>query len=226
MAPSRAVGFDLDGTLFDHRGAARTGAEQFLTGMGVTVTPSVLDAWSAAEDEHFERWRSGEIGFQEQRRERLRTVLPPLGIVLPRDPDALDSVFERYLDAYRAAWRAFPDVVPLLRELRTRGYRLGLLTNGSAAQQSEKLAATGLVAALDAVCISERIGVQKPDEGAFHALADALGVPASACLFVGDDPVRDVAGARSAGMCTVLVDRYADGAPDVRHQVLSALGES
>ncbi|MDP4333673.1 HAD family hydrolase [Curtobacterium sp. A7_M15] len=226
MTAVRAIGFDLDGTLFDHRTAGRTGAEQFLTGLGATVTPPVLDAWSAAEDEHFERWRSGEIDFREQRRERLRTVLPPLGLALPHDPGALDGLFERYLDAYRAAWRAFPDSLPLLRELRQRGHRLGLLTNGSAAQQSEKLAVTGLDAAFDVVCISEHIGAQKPDARAFAVLADGLGVPASECLFVGDDPVHDAAGARSAGMTAVLVDRYTSGAPDVRRQVLAALGES
>ncbi|WP_416394145.1 MULTISPECIES: HAD family hydrolase [unclassified Curtobacterium] len=226
MRAPRAVGFDLDDTLFDHRGAARAGAAAFLAGLGVTVTPSVLDAWSDAEDTQFERWRSGEIGFQEQRRERLRTVLPPLGIALPRDDRGLDVVFEQYLGAYRAAWRVFPDVLPLLGELRSRGHRLGLLTNGTTAQQSEKLRVTGLDTAFDVVCTSERIGVQKPDARAFHVLADELGVPATACLFVGDDPVRDVAGARSVGMHAVLVDRRTGDPSGLRARVLTALGEA
>lgn len=221
----RAVGFDLDDTLFDHRGAARAGARRFLTGLGATVTEDVLDAWSRAEDRQYERWRSGAIGFQEQRRERLRIVLPALGLALPTAEDALDALFDDYLVAYRDAWRVFPDVIPLLGSLRERGYLLGLLTNGSAAQQHDKLARTGLVDAFDAVCVSEEIGVHKPGRRAFTTLADRLGVDPGACLFVGDDVEKDIAGAGGAGMRTAHVDRTAGGTNDLAELVDAALGD-
>ncbi len=92
MTAVRAVRFDLDGTLFDHRGAARAGAAAFLEGLGVTATESALAAWSAAEDVQFERWRSGRISFRDQRRERLRVVLPPLGLAVPDEDAALDAL--------------------------------------------------------------------------------------------------------------------------------------
>lgn len=79
MGVLRAVCFDLDGTLFDHRGSARAGATHFLESLKVAAAESALDSWFAAEDEQFERWRSGQISFQEQRRERLRTAQPSLG---------------------------------------------------------------------------------------------------------------------------------------------------
>ena len=202
----RAVGFDLDGTLFDHRGSARAGASAFLGGLGLDVTEAALDAWFAAEDEQFERWRSGEISFQEQRRERLRGVLPPLGIDVPEDDVGLDAMFEDYVRAYRISWRAFPDALPLLHHLRSRGFRLGVLTNGTEEQQRDKLVRTGLDGAFDVVCTSERIGFQKPDSRAFVTLAGELGVDPADCLFVGDNPAHDIAGARAAGMRAVLVD--------------------
>lgn len=228
----RAVGFDLDGTLFDHRGSGRAGAAAFLGGLGLEVTESALDAWFAAEDEQFERWRSGEISFQEQRRERLRTVLPQVGVDVPGDDVGLDALFEDYLRAYRASWRAFPGALPLLRELRSRGVRLGVLTNGTEEQQRDKLARTGLDGAFDVVCTSERIGFQKPDERAFLALADALGVDPAACLFVGDDPAHDIAGARAAGMRALLVGPAAGvaagghvpaGVPRAEDEIVTAL---
>lgn len=219
----RAVCFDLDDTLFDHRGAARTGVRTFLGRQGVEVTDSVIAAWSRAEDEQYERWRTGEIGFADQRRERLRTVLPPLGIAVPTSAAALDALFDEYLAAYRDAWRVFPDVLPLLRSLRERGCRLGLLTNGAESQQLDKLARTGLDEAFDAVCVSERIGVQKPDQRAFTLLAERLGVDPQACVFVGDDPEKDVSGARRAGMHAVLVDRADPAAPDLATMVETAL---
>lgn len=223
MHQLRAVCFDLDDTLFDHRGAARTGVRRFLGDLGVDVDEAVLAEWFRAEDEQYERWRTGEIDFAEQRRERLRIVLPPLGVALPADEAGLDALFDDYLAAYRDAWCVFPDVAPLLRSLRERGYRIGLLTNGSEAQQLDKLARTGLDEAFDAVCVSERIGVQKPDPRAFTILAERLGVDPAACLFVGDDPERDVAGARRAGMRAVLVDRADPEAVDLSTVVETAL---
>ena len=223
MGTPRAIGFDLDGTLFDHHGSARAGVTRFLQGFGVEATEAVLRDWFTAEDEQFERWRSGAISFQEQRRARLRTVLPPLGVVVPEDDAGLDAVFDDYSGAYRDAWRLFPESLPLLHELREHGHRLGLLTNGTETQQRDKLARTGLADAFDVVCTSERIGFQKPDVRAFGTLARELGVDPADCLFVGDDPERDVVGARAAGMRAVLVDHGQPERPGIRELVLSAL---
>lgn len=223
MGSLRAVGFDLDGTLFDHRGAAAAGATAFVEGLGAVATADVLRAWSTAEHEQFERWRRGEIDFREQRRERLRAVLPMIGHAVPTDPGRLDTLFEDYLHAYRAAWTAFPGSAALLRELRTRGFRLGLLTNGTEEQQRDKLVRVGLDGAFDVVCTSERIGVQKPGARAFTTLAEELDVDPSDCLFVGDSIEHDVVGARGAGMRAVLVDHAAAGGADVRSLVTSAI---
>ncbi|NQX22779.1 HAD family hydrolase [Curtobacterium sp. VKM Ac-2852] len=223
MPTPRAICFDLDGTLFDHRGSARVGVTRFLQGLGVEVTEAAIGAWFTAEDEQFERWRSGVIGFQDQRRARLRTVLPQLGVAVPGNDAGLDAVFDDYLRAYREAWRLFPESLALLHELRDLGHCLGLLTNGTETQQLDKLARTGLADAFDVVCISERIGFQKPDVRAFHALTAQLDVDPADCLFVGDDPERDVAGARAAGMRAVLVDHAQPEAPGLRALVLSAL---
>lgn len=103
MASVRAVGFDLDGTLFDHAGAASTAVDAFVAELGVQPTTATRRLWLDAEAVHFERWRSGEIAFGEQRRERLRSVLPGLGLPVPSSPDGLDALFATYLDGYRAA---------------------------------------------------------------------------------------------------------------------------
>lgn len=221
--PLRAVGFDLDGTLFDQRRSAEAGLDAFLRMLGVAPSPRSRLTWFAAEELHFERWRAGEITFQEQRRERLRTVLPHLGLEPPADVAGLDELFDSYLTAYRRAWRPFPDSVRLLTTLRSAGLRVGVLTNGTEEQQLDKLRTVGLLNLLDVVCTSERIGAQKPDPKAFQAFAHELGVPPDACLFVGDNPGHDVAGASAAGMQPLLVDRYDEHADGIALAVEEAL---
>lgn len=219
----RAVGFDLDGTLFDHRRSAQEAVDAFLGTLGVESSPAARTQWFAAEDVQFERWRSGRISFQEQRRERLRTVLPQLGLQAPTEDAELDELFDCYLDAYRGSWRPFADSADVLADLRSQGLKIGLLTNGTQEQQLDKLRSIGLLDAFDVVCTSERIGAPKPDPDAFITLADELGVAASDCLFVGDNPNHDIAGAKTAGMHALLVDRYGEHARGIASAIAEEL---
>lgn len=205
----KAVGFDLDGTLFDHRGAASTAIDTLIRSFGAEPSARVRHIWFENEDAEFERWRLGEISFQEQRRRRLRAVMLALGLSPPENDGGLDAFFDEYLVAYRSSWKPFPDSVEVLTDLRRRGFKLGVLTNGAQEQQIDKLRAVGLHELVDAVFTSEALGVQKPDTRAFRSLAEGLGALPAECVFVGDHPEHDVAGARAAGMTAVLIDRYA-----------------
>ncbi|MBO0594434.1 HAD family hydrolase [Nesterenkonia sp. E16_7] len=223
MSELKAIGFDLDGTLFDHRGSAGSAVDRFIHQLGLDPSPHACTVWFAAEAAQFERWRSGQVSFQEQRRERLRTVLPVLGVDPPTADSELDELFELYLNAYRDEWRAFPESLELLMTLRASGYGIGLLSNGSQEQQLDKLRRTGLGRAFDVVCISEGIGVQKPDAQAFRLLAERLRVDPTECLFVGDDPVQDTAGAHASGMRSLLVSRDGDHLGGIAEAVYAQL---
>lgn len=115
------------------------------------------------------------------------------------------------------------DVAEVLSSLRDRGYRLGVLTNGSEDQQLGKLSATGVAEFFDVVCISETIGVQKPDSRAFDTLARSLEVESHQCLFIGDDFDQDVVGATAAGMQAFLIERRRKGARGLSAVIEAAL---
>ncbi|MFD3444692.1 HAD family hydrolase [Microbacteriaceae bacterium 4G12] len=237
MAGVSAVAFDLDGTLLDHRTASASAFEHLVRELGGTVTPGLQQAWWEAEDRHFEAWRQGLISFDEQRRRRLRDILPLVGSVEARPGDAgfrarglqdgdlsgrglsderLDRIFGIYLAAYESAWCVFPEVAAVLDAVRSAGIPVGLLTNGSERQQEEKLARTRIRDRFDVVCTSEALGVAKPDPQAFATLCSRLGVPPAEVLFVGDDYRADILGARAAGLRTYFVDRSGDGREDAR----------
>jgi putative hydrolase of the HAD superfamily len=208
------VGFDLDGTLFDHHGSASEGVNFLVRSLGVEPSDQTRSLWFAVEDDGFRKWSNGEFSFQEQRRYRLRTVLPALGVNVP-DDNALDLLFDTYLGAYRAAWKAFPGAAEALQAVRARSLTVGVLTNGSQEQQTSKLRSTGLYDLVDVVCTAEELGLWKPDPRAFHEFAHRLGVAPSECLFVGDHPDQDIAGATAAGMPAVIVDHYTESPTDL-----------
>ena len=204
-----AVGFDLDGTLFDHEGAARSAIVTFLTTREWIHPGDAGVAWLQLEDVHFHEYTAGSISFQEQRRRRMRGLLDSIGL----EPDAhdVDGLFADYLDHYRSAWVPYSDVAATLSELRSMGLVLAVLTNGEQAQQEDKLRRMGVFDEFDAVLAASDLPAFKPSRLAFEALCAAVNQPASSVAYVGDDLAVDAIGARAAGLTSVWIDRHGRG---------------
>jgi putative hydrolase of the HAD superfamily len=132
----------------------------------------------------------------------------------------LDSVFTRagvmataaFLASYYEAWDPHtltdPDVPPLLRELRRRGIKIGVLSNTMWPREAHEriFMRDEVLDLIDGAVYSSEIPWVKPHPEAFRAAMAAVGVTDPAdCVFVGDRPYDDVYGAKSAGMRAVLV---------------------
>lgn len=106
-----------------------------------------------------------------------------------------------------------------LQALKGEGFTLGIVTNGTAKGQSDKIARTGIARYMDTVVISETAGYKKTDTRIFQLAADNLHVKTQECIFVGDIWSTDIIGSCTAGMkpvwywphgtrdCTYPVDR-------------------
>lgn len=107
--------------------------------------------------------------------------------------------------------RPWPEARDVLRELRGRGYKLGVVTNcskhlGHIAAQRVGAGADGRENMFDAVISSEESGFYKPATQAYQAVLDATGVEARDVLFVAGS-AGDVEGATNAGMRVVWHNR-------------------
>ena len=95
-----------------------------------------------------------------------------------------------------------------IRALRARGIKIGILTNGPSELQRRKLRLIGIEDEVDAVAVSEEIGVSKPDPEAYARAVELLGLAPGEVAMVGDHVVNDVAGALAAGLgAAVWVER-------------------
>ena len=226
-APARRpplVLLDLDGTLLDHVTSVRRALERWSAELAPPRVPEdLLGAWLAAEQRHFPAWRDGSASFAEQRRRRLRDVLPLLGLPVGGDAD-LDAVFAGYLTAYEAAWTAFDDVDDALAGLAAAGMPTAVLTNGVVPQQRAKLAALGLLDRVGPALTAEELGVAKPDPRVFARACAQLGRPPAEVVSVGDDHALDVVAARAAGLRAVHLDREGAGPEDEAHRTTTLRG--
>ncbi|MFE6908122.1 HAD family hydrolase [Streptomyces erythrochromogenes] len=182
----RLVLFDLDDTLIDRRRALEGALDRFASRHGLTADARASMLTLLAERasvDHFSMIREAH---------GLATC--------PRD------LWQDYLSDMAAFASCQAGVLAGLDELMARGWRVGVATNGSADIQRAKLDTTGIVRHVHAVCISEEIGVRKPDPRLFSTAAGLCGaVPGDGGWMVGDDAVKDIAGGRSAGLATLWI---------------------
>jgi HAD superfamily hydrolase (TIGR01549 family) len=90
-------------------------------------------------------------------------------------------------------WTVFDDTRPVLRELKSRGVRVVVLSNVGI-DIRPCLDRDGLTGFLDGVVLSYEVGLVKPDPAIFEHTLEVLGVPGRRTLMVGDSPRDDVGG--------------------------------
>lgn len=111
------------------------------------------------------------------------------------------------------------DAREVVAELDRRGYRLGIISNVITTREiPDWLAAEDLNKYFRAMVLSSHFGRRKPDPEVYREAARRIGVPPDKCVYVGDNPRRDVVGTRNAGfgMVILMMDRqeYAHGPPE------------
>jgi 2-haloacid dehalogenase len=152
--------------------------------------------------------------------------------------DALDFALESLdLDAPGLAERLmalyltldpFPEVPAVLVELRRRGFKTAILSNGAPAMLETLVARAGLGDAFDAVLSVDAVGVFKTHPSVYQHALDALGLPAEAIAFQSSN-AWDAYAASDFGMRVVWCNRYGQrrerlpGAPDFEVRTLAEL---
>ncbi|MFD8530499.1 HAD family hydrolase [Streptosporangium canum] len=123
-------------------------------------------------------------------------------------PESVDDLWSRYRQRMPYLVRCRPEVMDGLSRLRASGWKVAIVTNGTADNQLGKIQRTGLAEAVDAYALSGVDGIRKPDIGLFEVAAKRCGaVLADGGWMIGDHLVADIGGGRAAGLRTIWVDR-------------------
>ncbi len=191
----KAILFDIDDTLYDSTTLTTMARKNSILAM--------MDAGLKGNFEELYSRLEGVIKkFGPNYSRHYDELLKELGIAWSAKIIAAGVVaYERTKVGYL---KPYPRAVPTLLELRKK-YRLGVVSNGLAVKQWEKLISLGIHHLFDVVATSEEVGVEKPAKEIFLLAVKNLGLKPEECVMVGDRLATDIAGAKSAGLRTIRV---------------------
>jgi putative hydrolase of the HAD superfamily len=191
MKPN-AVLFDLDDTLADRAAGLRKYAnllhEQFSAQLRPCLEQELHHALLMADD----------FGS-------LRQAEALAACRLWRSPPDPALLYDHWQAHFGGMAICYPGSIELLSMLKQSSIKLGIITNGGSAMQRSKLVALGIGHLLDAVVVSEEVGLRKPDPRIFKLALEQLECEPNRAWFVGDHPEHDIRGAAAAGLTTFWV---------------------
>lgn len=138
-----------------------------------------------------------------------------------------------YLNDFSKFCKARSGASELIAQFIHNGYKIGVVTNGKTPFQETNLNALEFAALIECVIVSEAVNIRKPDSAIFELACRQLNVEMGASVFVGDNPIADIKGAKQAGMQTIYVpmsanhepSAYADFTSNDLHQVVAYVGD-
>lgn len=173
----KAVVFDLDDTLYPEYDYVLSGltaaGERAQKAYGIVGAKSELtELFASARDKVFDRFAQNH------------------GL----DRSCVTDLVEVYR-AHTPDIKLTAEVKQTLNELHSRGYKLGIITDGRTNGQRAKITALGLNELVDEIIITDELGgeYRKPNPKAFEVMSSRLGVELSEILYVGDNPQKDFA---------------------------------
>jgi len=216
MRKTKVVFFDAGGTLFRPYPSVGHVYAKVADAHGVHVDPAHVDQ-IFHEKWHERNGASTLAGISSEKIERewwyglVRDVFGNLG-----EFKDFDGFFRELFDLFARAecWRLFDDTVPVLEDLKKKGYRLGIISNWDHRLFTivEQL---GLTSYFETVTASSAVGSAKPGKRIFEAALEAMKAEAGHSVHIGDSLEDDYHGASHAGLSAVLLDRHGKAYNDV-----------
>jgi HAD superfamily hydrolase (TIGR01549 family) len=189
--------FDLDDTLCDYSGAryVRLCGAFGRAFEAVGISPGILDQIVTES-----------IAIHPHGSDHFAMLLTQHGVL---DPELHRDARRWYHHHRFLGLQLFPDAIEIVRTIRamTGVSHVGLITNGPADVQFDKLALLDLNREVDFSVISGVFGTEKPHPEIFaEAMRLGSAIPGRT-IYIGDSPQFDVEGARASGIVPVWINR-------------------
>lgn len=103
----------------------------------------------------------------------------------------------------------FEDVIPTINQLKEKGYKLGIITDGYKETQLRKIEVLKCRELFDEIIVTDELGREfwKPHEKSYKLMAEKLNINLNEMIYVGDNVNKDFITANKLGITTVHINR-------------------
>ena len=207
----RDLFIDFDDTLYDTHGnaviALRETFEAFRLERWFPDPQVFYEAYWLANIDLWTRYSKGEITRDYLIVERFRRPLSE-GRGLEVTEALCLELSDKFLDFCASKPGVIDGAHELMDDLKRKGYRMHMTSNGFHEVQYKKLAACGLRDYFDTVILSEDAGANKPSPQFFDYAFKVSGASRETTLMIGDNLQTDIMGALQAGIDAMLFNRW------------------
>jgi putative hydrolase of the HAD superfamily len=206
MPKIRAIVFDHYGTLADIRTNEEKGEifrclSLYLQYYGAHISERTLKSSLGLEKQRYLKAKKED--FPEIDLEIIfKTILKKHQL---HDPCLSESCCKLFRLLSRERFQLFPDALPVLKEMKSSGYPLALVSDAQKVFALEEVKMLGLDEFFPYVVLSTYLGFRKPDPRLFAIAYSLLQIPPAQSVYIGDNPAKDIAGAKKSGMQAILV---------------------
>ena len=193
---TKCVLFDIDDTLYDTSLQLRMARLNAIKAMNEAGLPTDIEtAYHVLEDIVEEFGRHYNKHFD--------TLLERLG--LKWDPRVIAAGVAAYRETSSVYLKPYTDTVPVLLKLREMGYQLGVISEGRAVKQWQKLIQLGIQHLFHYVLISEEINVETMTPELFRLTFKELKISPNETVFIGNQLDTDILSANEANIVSVRI---------------------
>ena len=117
---------------------------------------------------------------------------------------SVDVLLYSYITDLNKFSTAFDGVELAIKDLYTSGYTLGLISNGKTPFQENNFNALGLTEFFKCILVSDAVNIRKPNPEIFKLACQQLNSKPESCIFIVDNEVANIQGAKNVGMKTIF----------------------
>jgi len=202
----KALYFDLDNTLIHRQRSieryAEVFVEHFASSLNSTSATSIAQIIKGVDNGGYLVANSGYSSIKQAVTDKLHRQFHR---EIRVEKSALLAHWLKYFPSCSVAMAGANQ---LLTRLVQQEMHIGIISNGAQASRLATARALQGYHCVDQLLSSGEAGIKKPDPQIFQRAMTAAGLTAQQCCYVGDHPLNDIQGARSAGMTAIWLKGF------------------